>query len=297
MNVLLPLLFCLAVPLVFAAAKYMKDLEVRLAEWVLGPVATGALAGVVFVAAAREMRGPLRGPLLVLLVSLGAVRLFRKEHAPDAFEGLLRGGLLASGFGVPLVLDSRPAFGTIAIVLVSSLAAGAVASWMSDAATRAGTLASVLAAAGIATAAAYSAVGIVDPAVLASIVAFAAALMAATSPFLLFPGVTEELEQESALGILPRAMVPQLSRPLRRMARGGLEPEVHRRIIQTAWRLALRRRRHRSMGLEESRLHQVEILKLRQELSLLLRANDEIALETEPTAARIQSSPKGSPTP
>jgi hypothetical protein len=295
MNVLPPLLFTLTVPLMFAAAKYMKDLEPRLAEWILVPYAVGAVAGTAFLIADPEASTPLRVGTIALLVALGSFWLFRKEHAPDAFEGLLRGGLLASGFGIPLALGTERPFGAIALALASSLAAGAVASWMSDASSRAGTLASVLAAAGIAAAAAHSAAGIVDPAAMAWSVAIGSALLAAASPFFLFPGVEEELEQESSLGILPRGMVFQVSHPLRRMSRGDLDPAVHRRIIQAAWRLALRRRRHRSMGLEESRLHQVEILKLRRELSLLLRAGDDQSLATEADAARIQSSPKGSP--
>lgn len=296
MNALLPLLFCLAVPLLFALAKYMKDLDARLAVWLFGSVATGAVAGAVFIAVARDARPLLRVPLIALLISLAAIWLFRKEHAPDAFEGLLRGGLLASGFGVLLTLESSRPFGPIAVVLVSGLAAGAVASWMSDSASWPGKFGLVLASAAIAAAAASSAVDAVDPAVIASIAALAGALSAAASPFLLFPGVTEELEQESELGILPRAMVPRISHPLRRMSSAGFEPEAHRRIVQLAWRLALRRRRQRSMGLEESRLHQLEILKLRQELSELLRASDEITRASELKAPRIQSSPKDSPT-
>ncbi|HSN67653.1 MAG TPA: hypothetical protein VLV48_00285 [Thermoanaerobaculia bacterium] len=296
MNFLLPLLFCATVILFFGSAKYMKDLELRLGGWLLGAIATGAVTGLAFTAGADGVRPDLRTPLIVALVSIGALWLFRREHAPDPFEGLLRGGLLAAGFAIPAALDSGETFGTIAIALLASLAAGAVASWMSDATSRIATLAFVLASSGIAAAAAASVVEIADPVAMAFTVAIATAVGAAASPFLLFPGVAEELEQESELGIVPRAMVPRISHPLRRMAKGGLEPEAHRRVVQVAWRLALRRRRHRSMGFEESRLHQVEILKLRKELSDLLRASREIEEAGEPQAARIQSTPKGTPT-
>ena len=296
MNLLLPLLFCLSVPLLFASAKYVKDLDVRLGGWLLEPAATGALMGFAYTASAEEVRPDLRVALVVALVSIGALWLFRREHAPDPYEGLLRGGLLAAGFAIPTALDAPRPFSTIAIALLASLAAAAVASWMSDATSRVATFALVLASSGVAAAAAASVVEIADPMAVAFAVAVIAALAAAASPFLLFPGVAEELEQESELGIVPRAMIPRLSHPLRRMSKGGLDPEAHRRIVQVAWRLALRRRRHRSMGLEESRLHQVEILKLRQELSELLRATDEIDVAGEPQAARIQSTPKGTPT-
>ncbi len=289
-------LFCLGVPLLFAAAKFVKDLEIRLGGWLLAPLATGGVAGAVFVAASRETRPVLRLPLLVVLAALGALWLFRREHAPDAFEGLLRGGLFASGFAVPVTLDAAPPFETIAVVLAAALAGGAVASWRSDASSPAGTAAFVLAAAGIAAAAASSAAGVVDPPALAWILALGAGVAAGASPFLLFPGVVEELEQESELGILPRSMVQRLGRPLARFSRGNLAPETHRRITRAAWRLALRRRRHRSVGLEASRLHQIEILKLRQELGNLLRASDELAGSDEPDVPRIQSSPKGTPT-
>jgi hypothetical protein len=295
MTPLLPFLFCLGVPLLFAAAKYMKDLEIHLVGWILAPMAAGGIAGAVFVAA-RDVRPALRIPLLVALLSIAALWLFRREHAPDAFEGLLRGGLLASGFGIPLAIRAERPFVTLSIALAVALAACAIASWMSDAASRTATMAFVVASAAVAAAAAASAGGLVEPVTLAFALALAAGLAAAASPFLLFPGVAEELEDESALGVLPEALVHRVSHPLQRFSRGTMEREAHRRIIQVAWRLAVRRRQQRSVGLEESRLHQIEILKLRQELGQLLRANDEIEVAGEAAAARIQSSPKGTPT-
>lgn len=296
MNPLHPLLFCLGVPLLFAAAKYLKDLEVRVGGWLLGPLAAGAISGAVLAAVEREARPALRVPLLFVLAAAGALWLFRREHAPDAFEGLLRGGLFACGSGIPLTLATDHGFETIAIVLVAAVSAGAVASWMSDATSRVATTGFVVAAAAIAGAGTTSAVQVVDPAALAWIVALGTGIVVAASPFLLFPGVVEELEQESELGVLPAAMVARLGRPLRRLARGGLEPEAHRRLAQVAWRLALRRRRHRSTGLTDSRLHQVEILKLRKELGDLLRATAVTSGPDEVEAPRIQSSPKGTPT-
>ncbi|HEY0591089.1 MAG TPA: hypothetical protein VGF40_04945 [Thermoanaerobaculia bacterium] len=293
MSLLLPFLFCVGIPLFFAVAKYLKDLEVRLAGWLFGSLAVGGVAGALYVMASRESRPALRLPILVVVVAAGALWLFRREHAPDAFEGLLRGGLFASGAAVPLALETDRPFGTIAVVLVAALAAGAVASWMSDAASRAATAAFVVTAAGIAAAATASAAQVVEPMTLAWMVGLGAGIAAAASPFLLFPGVAEELQAESELGVIPPALVPRVSRPLARFSRGGLEPEAHRRITQLAWRLALRLRRQRSTGLAESRLHQVEILKLRQELGALLRATHEIASAGEADVPPVQSSAKG----
>ncbi len=293
MNVFLPLMFCVGIPLFLAAAKYVKDLELRLAGWLLGSLATGIVAGTLLVVASRESRPAARIPLLVLVVAAGALWLFRREHAPDAFEGLLRGGLFASGAAAPLTFESPRPFATIAILLVAALTANAVASWMSDAASRAATGAFVVTAAAIAAAAAVSAAEVVEPAALAWLVAIGAAIAAAASPFLLFPGVAEELEAESELGVLPAALIPRVSHPLARLSRRGLEAEADRRISQVAWRLALRLRRQRATGLAASRLHQVEILKLRQQLGALLRATGAIAAAGEPDAPPVQSFAKG----
>lgn len=80
--------------------------------------------------------------------------------------------------------------------------------------------------------------------------------------------IRRELSDESRLGLFSDSDIERVAHPLRRLRRGkGENKDAHLRFVQLATSLAMRKRQQRMLPEAEARLMQLEIMKLRMELS------------------------------
>src|SRR5436305_1757660 len=101
-------------------------------------------------------------------------------------------------------------------------------------------------------------------------------LIVVIAVFRQWPDARAELGHESSLGFLSDRDVRTAAHPLLRLGRGGwADRRAHREFVRLANRIALRKRQQRDRTEDESRIYQLEIIKLRmqiQEMSRIDRA-------------------------
>jgi len=80
--------------------------------------------------------------------------------------------------------------------------------------------------------------------------------------------IRRELADESRLGLFGDSDIERVAHPLKRLRKGkGENKDAHLRFVQLATSLAMRKRQQRTLPETDARLVQLEILKLRMELS------------------------------
>lgn len=80
--------------------------------------------------------------------------------------------------------------------------------------------------------------------------------------------IRRELADESRLGLFGDSDIERVAHPLKRLWKGkGENKDAHLRFVQLATSLAMRKRQQRTLAEADARLVQLEIMKLRMELS------------------------------
>jgi hypothetical protein len=272
----------LGIPLVFAAARYLKDLDDAIPAWMVRSLSTGLAGGLVAFVLAPWVTPALSGVGLGILMGAAVFFVSQRAGEHDLFDGILTGGLVAVGFGVPLIVAAHAPLALLILLFLSGILSGAVAAaligrstpWLiSHSVTVLVSVTAVLAGGRIPE--------IAEPLTVVSAMAVVAALAAAGSVFWRAGGVAAELREESLLGLLDPALAARIAHPTRRMSPVRMSAEANRKIVRLAWALALEKRRQRSLDERHARLRQLEILNLRKQLAETLGVIREIEVLSE----------------
>ena len=272
----------LGIPLVFAAARYLKDLDDAIPAWLFRSLSTGLAGGIAVFALTPWVTPAIARIVLGVLLGTAVVSVSRRAGEHDVFDGILTGGLVAIGFGVPLIFAARAPLALLVTLFLSGIFSGAVAAALIGRSTQwfMTNLLTVLVSITAVLAGARSP-EIAEPLTVVSVLAVMAALAAAGSVFWRSGAVASELREESGLGLLDPALAARIAHPTRRMSPVRMSAEANRKVVRLAWALALEKRRQRSLDERQARLRQLEILNLRKQLAETLGVIREIEVLSE----------------
>ncbi|MFN2441849.1 MAG: hypothetical protein ABR517_04110 [Thermoanaerobaculia bacterium] len=277
MNHLYAFALLLAIPLVFAAARYLKDLDDAIPAWLVRSLLTGMGGGIAAFLIGPWLRPELTAIVPGVLVGTAVILVSRRAGEHDVFDGILTGGVVAVGFGLPLILGAHAPLRVLIALFLSGVVSGAVAAALIGRSTPAAATQGVTLIAALAAALAGQRVPeVADPLTVVSTLAALVALTAAGSVFWRSWAVASELREEAALGLLDTTLAARIAHPVRRMIPRGMSAEANRKVVRLAWALALEKRRQRSLDERQARLRQLEVMKLRMQLAETLRVIREI---------------------
>jgi hypothetical protein len=216
-----------------------------------------------------------------IALTLAALYVRHTGQETEAVDGMIVGSVMGATAAVPFVMTSVHAASIIAALMLAGAVAGyGITFAVFHVADKRKQIAFDVATAAIAIAVAWLPslavrYGIRERPILLT---FAAVLplIVVIAVFRQWPDVRAELRHESSLSFLSDGDVRTASHPLLRLGRGGwADRRAHREFVRLANRVALRKRQQRNRTEEESRLYQLEIIKLRmqiQEMSRIDRA-------------------------
>jgi hypothetical protein len=207
-----------------------------------------------------------------IALTLAALYVRHMGHETEAVDGMIVGSVMGATSAVPFVMTSIHAASMIAALMLAGAVAGyGITFAVFHVADKQRQIAFDVATAAIAIAVAW----LPSLAVRYSVreryillaVAAALPLIVVIAVFRQWPDVRAELHHESSLGFLSDGDVRTAAHPLLRLGRGGwADRRAHREFVRLANRVALRKRQQRNRAEEESRLYQLEIIKLRMQI-------------------------------
>ena len=267
---------CIVVYAVFlaamAAAHYFKTLDNDLGTaWRTAFVFGLAIAFLLFLVRALY---PVVGGIALTLAALYVRHTGRETEAVD---GMIVGSVIGATAAVPFVMTSMHAASIIAALMLAGGVAGyGITFAVFHVADKRRQIAFDVATAAIAIAAAWLPslavrYGIRERHILLAVAA-ALPLIVVITVFRQWPDVRAELRHESSLGFLSDRDVRTTAHPLLRLGRGGwADGRARREFVRLANRIALRKRQQRNRTEDESRLYQLEIIKLRMQIQEMSR--------------------------
>jgi hypothetical protein len=216
-----------------------------------------------------------------IALTLAALYVRHTGQETEAVDGMIVGSVIGATAAVPFVITSIHAAAIIAALMLAGAVAGyGITFAVFHVADKRRQIAFDVATAAIAIAVAWLPwlavrYGIRERHTLLTVAA-ALPLIVVIAVFRQWPDVRAELRHESSLGFLSDGDVRTAAHPLLRLGRGGwADRRAHREFVRLANRIALRKRQQRNRSEDESRLYQLEIIKLRmhiQEMSRIDRA-------------------------
>lgn len=253
-----------------SAVRFFRSLEHDfLRTWRTALVA-GAIAGVLIALAGDRLHAIATG--LVLTIAALYVRLTGDEI--DAIDGMLSGACMGAAAAVPLIVVRATPLRDLSECLLAGAVAGFGITWaafhVADRLRQ--TIIDVVTAA-VATAAVVVPEFIrLEDRSIATGVASLIPLIVILAVFAQWSSLRRELEDERDLGFIDPEDVRPTAHPLLRLGRGGWhDPHAHRAFVRLANRLALRKRQQRDRTGDAVRLYQLEIIKVRAQLSEMAR--------------------------
>lgn len=272
----------LGIPLLFAAARYLKDLDDEIPAWLVRSLSTGLAGGIVVFLLTFWIAPAVSRIVLAVLLGAAVVFASRRADEHDVFDGILTGGLVAIGFGAPLIFSARAPLTLLVTLFLAGVLSGAIAAALIGRSMQGFTTHLLTGLVSItAVLAGARSPEIAEPLTVVSVLAVMAALLAAGSVFWRAGAVASELREEAALGLLDPALAARIAHPTRRMSPVRMSAEANRKVVQLAWALALEKRRQRSLDERHARLRQLEILNLRKQLAETLGVIREIEVLSE----------------
>jgi hypothetical protein len=212
-----------------------------------------------------------------IALTLAALYVRHTGHETEAVDGMIVGSVMGATAAMPFVMTSIHAASIIAALMLAGAVAGyGITFAVFHVADKRRQIAFDVATAAIAIAVAWLPslavrYGIRERHILLT-VATALPLIVVIAVFRQWPDVRAELRHESSLGFLSDRDVRTAAHPLLRLGRGGwADRRAHREFVRLANRVALRKRQQRNRTEDESRLYQLEIIKLRMQIQEMSR--------------------------
>jgi hypothetical protein len=272
----------MAIPLVFAAARYFKDLDDAIPAWLIRSLSAGLAGGFVVFVLGPWITPPLSGLVLGSVIGAAVFFVSRRSREHDVFDGILTGGIVAVGFGIPLLPAARAPLALLVTLFLSGIVSGAVAATLIGRSAQGLATQMLTMLVSVTTVVAGSRLPeVLEPLTIVSLLALMAALVASGSVIWRSGAVASELSEEAKLGLLDSVLAARIAHPTRRMSPVRMSAEANRKIVRLAWALALEKRRQRSLDDRHARLRQLEILNLRKQLAETLGVIREIEFFSE----------------
>lgn len=265
-----PIAFAAVAVVVCFIAFAVRQLRLPLDQWLLASAVSGGAVGAIGVALGPAASSSFRALLVPLLLAIVLVwiRWFHVDR--DYVDGLITGLLIGSVAASIIGLARNEESASLAVVLE-----GALAGLMSHLVLLRTRGARILFAVGV-----IALVVVFQQALgetlraswqAASLLVTSIAVASMGATVLQWRALRAELEKEAELGVFPASELDGLVHPIRRMQKSGWADENARReFVRLATELAIRKTRQRRMDGSMARLHQVEVLKLRQLLGDVL---------------------------
>jgi hypothetical protein len=212
-----------------------------------------------------------------IALTLAALYVRHTGRETEAVDGMIVGSVMGATAAVPFVMTSIHAASIIAALMLAGAVAGyGITFAVFHVADKRRQIAFDVATAAIAIAIAWLPSLAVRYAIrerhILVAVATALPLLVVIAVFRQWPDVRAELRHESSLGFLSERDVRTAAHPLLRLGRGGwADRRAHREFVRLANRVALRKRQQRNRAEDESRLYQLEIIKLRMQIQEMSR--------------------------
>jgi hypothetical protein len=271
----LALILIAAITVALAVVRFFKTLDSDFWTAARTPLIAGVVAGVLIRLTAFD--GVLKVVAMGVLLTAAALysRLTGDETEPS--EGMLLGAVMGAAASVPFVLNDGDELRTFAACVVAGAVAGFGITFAAfHVADKLRQIILDIVTAAVAVAAAQlpmivSRWGVTDFRI-AAVATCAIPVIVIVTVFRQYPDVRAELRHEASLGFIDDEDVRTTAHPLLRLGRGGwVDPNAHREFVRIANRIALRKRQQRSRSDGMARLYQLEIIKLRMQMSEMSR--------------------------
>lgn len=262
--VLVPVFF-----LVLTAVSWFKTLDGGLWREARLPLIAGVVAGVIlrFTGAHVALIG------VVLTLAALYVRLMGRESEPA--DGMVLGAITGAAAAIPFLFGSEHELLRFSqCVLAGAVAGYGITVGVTHVRDRMRQLIVdvVTAVVAVGVAALPSVLRGIAERYVAIGVAALIPLLVILTVFKQWPLIRGELRHEAALGFIDDDDVRPTAHPLRRLGRAGWhDAQAHREFVRIANKIALRKRQQRGRAEDVARLHQLELMKLREEMHEMTR--------------------------